>query len=147
MQISPTPPEPPHPHPHPRPHPQSCKNGLMIRKWSLTKRMFSNKFSLDKGIRSKTGATHPHKFFSEYPLPRPLGWSPLWHRGRRTWRRSRNLMACRCFSSSTRTIWEKVGAFSSVICIENMIEPPGLSPCFTKSKILSKFSNMPSNWC
>ena len=65
-------------------------------------------------------------------------WSFVWwHRGRR----NRNFnMTCCYSSSSTRIIWEKVGAFSSVSCIafENMmIEPTGLNPCCTKSKILS----------
>ena len=42
---------------------KSCKNGLMIRKFSLAKGMFSTKISLAKGIRSKTGAAHPRQFF------------------------------------------------------------------------------------
>ena len=34
----------------------------MTRKWSLAKGMFSTKFSLAKGYRSKTGAAHPCHF-------------------------------------------------------------------------------------
>ena len=49
---------------------KSCRNGLMFRKSSLAKGMFSTKISLAKGIRSKSGATHPVKKFSEYPHPR-----------------------------------------------------------------------------
>ena len=42
----------------------------MIRKFSLPKVMFSTIFSLAKGIRSKTGAAHPVKTFSQ----RNHGW-------------------------------------------------------------------------
>ena len=46
---------------------KSCKNGLVIRKFSLAKGMFSTKISLTKGIWSKTGSTHPIKIFpTEY---------------------------------------------------------------------------------
>ena len=54
---------------------KSHKNGLMIRKFSLAKGMgmFSTKISLAKGMRSKTGAAHPHqKFFGV-----PTGTGPL----------------------------------------------------------------------
>ena len=67
-------------------------------------------------------------------------------------RRNRNFnMACCYSSSSTRTIWEKVGAFSSVSCIafENMmIEPTGLNFCCTKYKILGPATCLlSSDWC
>ena len=53
---------------------KSCKNGLMIRKSSLAKGMFSTKISLTKGIRSKTGAAHPRQnFFGVPPPPPPRG--------------------------------------------------------------------------
>ena len=39
----------------------------MIRKFSLAKGMFSTKFSLAKGIQSKTGAAHPRQNFFWVP--------------------------------------------------------------------------------
>ena len=60
-------------------------------------------------------------------------------------------MACCYSSSSTMTIWEKVGAFSSASCIafENMmIEPTGLNPRCTKYKILRPTTCLlSSDWC
>ena len=44
-----------------------CNHGLMIRKMSLAKGMFSTKISLAKGIRSKTGAAHPLQIFFGVP--------------------------------------------------------------------------------
>ena len=76
-------------------------------------------------------------------------WSFVWWQSRR---RNRNFnMACCYSSSSTRTIWEKARAFSSVSCIafENMmIEPTGLNPSCTKYKIQSPATCLlSSDWC
>ena len=47
---------------------KSCKDGLMIRKCSLAKGMFSTKISLAKGIRSKNRSrTRPSKIFLSTP--------------------------------------------------------------------------------
>ena len=58
---------------------KSYENGIMIRKFSLAKGMFSTKISLTKGVRSKTGAAqHRQKHFG-VPLS-PTGWPcPLTH--------------------------------------------------------------------
>ena len=45
---------------------KSRQNGLMVWKWSLAKGMFSTKFSLAKGVRSKIEPHTPVKKFSEY---------------------------------------------------------------------------------
>ena len=42
---------------------KSCKNGLMIRKFSLANGIFSTKIYFAKGIWLKTGAAHPRQIF------------------------------------------------------------------------------------
>ena len=66
------------------------KNGLMIRKFSSAKGMFSTKISLAKGIWSKTGAAHPRQNFfrSTTPTPNP--------------KESCCCLACRTYEIATR---------------------------------------------